>query len=429
MKQEDSTKLTKALSFIRRITPEPVFRFLQPYYHSLLPLIGAIIFRFPAKKLKVFLVTGTKGKTSTTEILYSIFSEAGYKTALLNGLRFNTGDNEYENRYIMSVPGRFFVQRFLYESFKSGCTHAVVEMTSEGARFFRHKLTYPNALIVNKITPEHIESHGSFNNYIEAKLRIRDELVRSSKKNKILVLNQEDQLYKYFAVSGPTIRTVYHLPSEFSVTDPNKKISFKLEDRVFKSKLRGSGNLENVLAASTLALEFGVDADAIQSALDKLTSIHRRNEDVPNDKNIKVVLDYAHTPESAKQLYEIYKDKAIVCVFGSAGGGRDASKRKKLGELAFKYCKHIVLTEEDPYWESPREIIRDIEQGIPEGASKEMVLDREKAIRYALQYAKKMKRKKPVVLILGMSAPYMVKEGKKIPWDDKKIVKDELASL
>ncbi|HEC30696.1 MAG TPA: UDP-N-acetylmuramoyl-L-alanyl-D-glutamate--2,6-diaminopimelate ligase, partial [Candidatus Yonathbacteria bacterium] len=119
-------------------------------------------YRFPAKNIRVVGVTGTKGKTTTVELVNTILEEAGYKTAIASTLRIKTGDESKRNLYKMTMPGRFFTQKFLRHAVEEKCDYAIIEVTSEGAKQFRHKFLELDALIVTNISPEHIESHGSY---------------------------------------------------------------------------------------------------------------------------------------------------------------------------------------------------------------------------------------------------------------------------
>jgi len=146
------------LNIIKKFIPKKIFTFFQPAYHYLIILIGTIIYRFPSKKIHIIGITGTKGKSTTTEIMNSILEAAGYKTALSNTIRFKIGDESKANKYKMSMPGRFFMQKFLYQAVKEGCSHAVIEITSEGSKQFRHKFIDLDAFIFTNLSPEHIES-------------------------------------------------------------------------------------------------------------------------------------------------------------------------------------------------------------------------------------------------------------------------------
>src|SRR6202042_499063 len=130
----------------------------------------------------VIAVTGTKGKSSTTEMLCSILEEAGYKVALMNSIRFKIAGTSERNDLRMSMPGRFFIQDFLSRAVRAGCTAAILEMTSEGARQYRHRAIELDGFVFTNLAPEHIESHGSYEAYADAKFEIGKQLARSSKR-------------------------------------------------------------------------------------------------------------------------------------------------------------------------------------------------------------------------------------------------------
>src|SRR3989344_3309941 len=199
------TAMESFLSWLRKILPESLFRKLQLPYHYLLAWLGAVLFGFPSQRLTVIAVTGTKGKSSVVELVSSILEEVGYKTAHVSTIHFKIGDKKERNLHKMTMPGRFFLHRFLKKAVKAGCTHAVIEMTSEGARQFRHKFIALDALIFTNLAPEHIESHGSYENYVDAKGSIARGLETSKKPNKLLVVNCDDkEARRFLEVFGGT---------------------------------------------------------------------------------------------------------------------------------------------------------------------------------------------------------------------------------
>ncbi len=160
------------LNTIRKLIPKKIFSFFQPHYHYLMALSSAVFYLFPSKKIKVIGVTGTKGKSTTTEVINAILEEAGYKTALSNTIRYKIADISTPNKFKMSMPGRFFMQGLISRAVKNKCDYLVLEMTSQGVLLYRHKFIELNALVFTNLSPEHIESHGSYENYRDAKLEI-----------------------------------------------------------------------------------------------------------------------------------------------------------------------------------------------------------------------------------------------------------------
>ena len=177
--------MPRVLENMKAILPTPLFKVLQPIYHILLSFLGALIYRFPSKKIKVVGITGTKGKSTVTEMLNAILEEAGYATALSNTIRFKIGSESERNMHKMTMPGRFFVQRFLRQAVDAGCEWVVLEMTSEGVKQFRHKWISLDALIFTNLSPEHIEAHGSFEKYRDAKRALGKLIEKKYQTNKL----------------------------------------------------------------------------------------------------------------------------------------------------------------------------------------------------------------------------------------------------
>lgn len=386
---------------------------LKKIYHYSLALAGALIYQFPSRKIKVIAVTGTKGKTSTVEIINAILEEAGYQTVISSTLRFKVGEQSVNNLRKMTMPGRLFLQQILRRGVNAGCDYAVIEMTSEGARQFRHKFIDLDALVFTNIAPEHIESHGSYENYLEAKLEIARQLARSKKSPKFIVANSDDKEHaKFLHASGNDV----------------KKVVYKLSDNEtlrLHTRLPGEFNLYNVLAAASLAKTQNVNLEIIQIALNNFAGIRGRMEPV-GLQEFDVIVDYAHTPDSLRAAYKALGNKKKICVLGGTGGGRDHWKRPLMGQIADENCDQIFLTNEDPYDEDPEEIVSQVASGI-KSEKYEIVIDRRNAIRKAINIAKPG----DVVIITGKGTdPYiMVANGKKIPWDDATIAHEEIEKL
>lgn len=418
--------LDKVLRAVEKLIPKGLYRLLQPAYHYSLALLGALFYRFPARRLKVLAVTGTKGKTSTIEIANAILEEAGYTTAIISTLRFKIGPEEKRNLYKMTMPGRFFVQKMLRRAVKAKCDYALIETTSEGARFFRHKFIYPDALIFTNLSPEHIESHGSFEKYLSAKLSISREVEKSPKLKKVIVANGDDKYAEKFLNFKIDDKRKFSLEDARPFELYENGMDFTLGGQRIHSKLSGEFNLYNILAAVTLAKSQNIDDKIIRRAIEKFSGIRGRLERIETGQNFLVVVDYAHTADSLEKVYQVFQNHRKICIFGATGGGRDKWKRPEMGRVADQYCDEIILTDDDSYDEDPRAIAEEIKKGIMNKTPK-ILIDRREAIREGLRLA----QTGDAVLITGKGTdPYLMgPNGKKMPWDDATVAREELLKL
>lgn len=421
-----SSILETILRLTRKIIPRKLFSAAQPVYHFLLAFVAALVYRFPSKKIRIVIITGTKGKTSTTEIVNAILEEAGYRTASASTLRFKIGDEEERNLYKMTIPGRFFVQRFLRQAVTAKCDWAILEMTSEGAKQFRHRFIAFDALIFTNLSPEHIESHGSFENYVDAKVSIARALSGSSKRPRILVANADDERAEKFLAVEADIKTTYSTKDAEPYTLEKNKTTFTFTGAPLVSQLPGVFNLSNMLAGIAFAKTIGISPEVTRRALEKFNGIRGRVEHVNAGQDFDVIVDYAHTADSLQKVYEVFQNSRKICILGGTGGGRDTWKRPEMGAIASAHCDEIILTNEDPYDEDPMKIINEIKAGVTSDRA-EVILDRRLAISSGLSRA----RTGDVVIITGKGTdPYIMEaNGKKTPWDDAAVAREELQKL
>ncbi|MBI2474490.1 MAG: UDP-N-acetylmuramyl-tripeptide synthetase [Candidatus Taylorbacteria bacterium] len=410
--------MDKALFLAKKLIPKPFFNLFQPVYHYFLALVGAVLYRFPSRRIKVIAVTGTKGKSSVVEMLTAIFDEAGLKTASASTIRFKVGEKIERNLFKMTTPGRFFIQRFLRQAVDAKCDVAVIEMTSEAARQFRHKFIDFDALIFNNLQKEHIESHGSFEKYRDAKLEIARALAQSRKSPKFMVANADDkESEKFFAAAGNAVKISFSLKNAEPYKTTDNGVEFNFAGKAVSSKLVGLFNIYNLIASASCAQSFGVSEDKIREAIEKISSIPGRAE-IVRGKNFDVVVDYAHTPDSLRAIYEAFPGRMKICVLGNTGGGRDTWKRPEMGRIADQYCTQVILTNEDPYDEDPRTIVDEMAATI-QPAKLTIEMNRAKAIGIAVNEASK--NTGSVVLLTGKGTDPFIMEagGKKTPWSDK----------
>jgi UDP-N-acetylmuramoyl-L-alanyl-D-glutamate--2,6-diaminopimelate ligase len=424
--------LNKILRTVEKFIPRKLFTMAQPAYHYTLAFTGALIYRFPSKSIKVVAVTGTKGKTSTVELVNTILEEAGYKTALAGTLRFKIGHESKANLYKMTMPGRFFIQKFLRDAVNAGCEYVVLEISSEAAKQHRNKFIDLDALLFTNLAPEHIESHGSYEKYVDAKLSIARALVNSPKENKVLIVNSDDKEGEKFLGMGVENKISYSMKDAESVALSNDLTTFTYKGIKIESELLGKFNIYNMLAAIKYAESQDIDLKTIAAGILKLKNIKGRAEkidlncDYPDTQDFKVIVDYAHTPESLIAIYETFPESKKIGVLGSCGGGRDKWKRKVMAEIADKYCAEVILTDEDPYNDDPREIVDDMAQYF-KNKKPQIVMDRRVAIHTALKDAKAG----DVVIITGKGTdPYIMrKNGVKEKWSDAEVVREELRKI
>jgi UDP-N-acetylmuramoyl-L-alanyl-D-glutamate--2,6-diaminopimelate ligase len=391
---------------------------LLSIYHFLWSFLGALFYGFPSRKIFVLGVTGTKGKSTTLEIINTILETAEKKTALLSSVRIKIGEQSQKNYLGNTMPGRAFVQKFLRQAVKAGCDHALIEATSQGIVQHRHRFIKWDAALLTNLTPEHIEAHGGFENYRQAKLNFF-RYINKSRGQKLFFINKDSFYAEYFeeAVSGGQI-ILY------------SKKNLKLKNLNLKSNLMNDFNQENIAAAVAFAESQNIDEEIIGEALKNFPGVPGRMEIIQTEP-FRVIIDYAHTPDSLEKVYQMLKSARLICVFGSCGGGRDKWKRPKMGEIASRYCREIILTNEDPYDEEPGQILSEIKSGIFNSQfpiSKVFeILDRREAIKKALSLA----QKGDTIIITGKGCePYLhLAKGQKIPWDEREIVLRLLTEL
>lgn len=415
------------LRTIERYIPKKVYTFFQPLYHYLLALCGVVIYRRPSRYITIIGITGTKGKSSTTEFVNAVLEAAGKKTAILSTIRFKIGDTVVPNKYKMTMPGRFFTQKFLREAVDAMCDYAIIEMTSEGARFYRHLGIELDTLIFTGLSPEHIESHGSFEKYKEAKLRLVKQLAKSTKAKTVSIASIDENNHGYAFLIHPVTKNIALSLNHIAIIEASEERSvIRYEGETITIPLPGLFNIRNALSALLLAKEYAIPLSQAKIGIERLTTIRGRVEKIDLGQPFTVVVDYAHTDDSLRKLYETFPNARKIAVLGSTGGGRDAWKRPVLGAIADEYCSKILITNEDPYDEDPMKIMQDVAAGVTKHTPI-IIEDRREAISCALREAKPL----DVVLITGKGTdPYIMgPNGTKEIWDDARVVREELEKL
>ena len=442
-------------SILKKIIPKKLFVF---YYQSL-ALLAAFFYNQPSQKMIVIGITGTAGKSTVVNLVGRILEKAGYQCGWATTFNFKVGPKEWINKTKMTMLGRFALQKMLKQMLIAGSKYAIIETSSEGIIQSRHLgINYDVAVFTN-LSPEHIESHGGFDKYRQAKQKLFYNLTKKHKRingrtiKKVIVANLDDENAEYFLKFTADEKygyTIKNLGSRIKNLEGLKVVKaenicldlnnskFQILNSKFIINLAGEFNVYNSLAAICVAMSQGVSLEICQKALEEINLMPGRMEKIITHP-FEVIVDYAHTPESLEQVYKTLQNSKfqipnskLICGLGAAGGGRDKWKRPKLGVLAEKYCDSIIITNEDPYNEDPNKILSEIKSGIPNSKfqipnSFFEILDRREAIKKALSLAKE----KDVVVITGKGCEQCImgQNNTKVFWDDREVVKEEFKKM
>jgi UDP-N-acetylmuramoyl-L-alanyl-D-glutamate--2,6-diaminopimelate ligase len=422
-------------------------------YHFLWAWLGARRHGSPSGKIFVIGITGTKGKTTTVELLNAILEAAGKRTAILSSLRMKIGAESQRNPTGNSMPGRSAIQKFLRAARRANCSYALIEVTSQGVVQHRHRFINWNIGVLTNLHPEHIESHGSFEKYRAAKLAFLKYVLKKSGK---VFLNRDDKEFDFFSGELAATAAEGEKPIEYSRTDEKLGENISRAERMRDRADTGGGgeatattapqfllrnfNRENIAVAVAIAKELGIADRTVEEALANFKGVPGRMEFVTEGPYTAIV-DYAHTPDSLEAAYQAAREQLIagdeetntpggrlICVLGAAGGGRDTWKRPEFGKVAAHYCDEIILTDEDPYDEKPQAIVDAIATGIaatphprPEFS---VILDRREALARAIDGMDEG----DIVIATGKGSEdwIHVARGRKMAWNEKAIIQELL---
>lgn len=436
-------------ALIKKIVPKKVLAL----YHRYMALGSARLYGRPSQFMIVIGVTGTNGKSSVVSYISQLLTHLGKTTGYATTSEFKVGDTIWLNDKKMTMLGRGNLQKMLKDMLAKKTEYAIVETSSEGVAQSRHLgLNYDVAVCTN-LTPEHIESHGSFENYKNAKVSFFDYTATSKRKKigdeiiqKVEVVNADDSHSidfirntfdrKFaFSVAGGLLTGV---DATIEVTEHATSIkgsSFKIDGFDFSTRLFGEVTLQNIVAAITTLVGLGFSLDELREPVASLKQVPGRYELVDQGQPFSVMVDYAYEPVALEALYDmlsLLQYGRLIHILGSTGGGRDTSRRPILGSMAAKKADIVIVTNEDPYDEDPQKIISDVADGARLAGKNDnhdlfTILHRKEAIAKAFSLAKPG----DLVLITGKGCEQVmaVQNGKKIPWDDRLIAKELLSKV
>ncbi|MFZ1400815.1 MAG: UDP-N-acetylmuramoyl-L-alanyl-D-glutamate--2,6-diaminopimelate ligase [Candidatus Promineifilaceae bacterium] len=424
--------------------PENVVYWQVPDTAETLAWLAAAWYGFPSQQLITIGVTGTNGKTSTADLTYGILRAAGLRTGMVSTLKAIIGDREEALELHVSTPEAPVVQRYLRQMVDAGLTHCILETTSHGLAQHRVTAVAFDIAIITNITHEHLDYHGSFEAYAQAKERLFRSVAgndatphKPAPVTKTTILNLDDSSYQRLAAIKAPRQISYSLHNPAAdlhvtdlVTDPGgSSFTLHLDGQALpvRSPLLGIFNVLNMLAAAGAGHALGIAPETIQKGLQAVGQIHGRMHQIQRGQQFIVHVDFAHTPDGLEKaiqaargiLGQMGRDGRIITVFGSAGK-RDPEKRRLMAEISTQLADQTVLTAEDPRTESLDDILAamaagcEAEGGI-EGQTFWRIPDRGQAIHFALHLA----RPEDFVLVAGkgheQSMCFITTE---YPWDD-----------
>ncbi|MDP9211851.1 MAG: UDP-N-acetylmuramoyl-L-alanyl-D-glutamate--2,6-diaminopimelate ligase [bacterium] len=438
--------MERILAPIRQAIPDPLLDAVRVPYHFSWALLGNLIYGFPARKLKVIGVTGTKGKSTTSYLTAKVLEAGGHRVGLISGVMLKVGPEERRNTTSLTTLGRLSNPRLLRRMVRAGCTHVVIEVTSHALNQFRvWGIPFETAVLTN-FSKDHMDLHGSMERYRASKGKLFQKLRHAERST--AVVNGDDPAAPYFLEFFADTKYVYGTTSKARNILPLARrviaedIKLKSDGSTFTARndetirvalgLPGAFNVSNALAAVSVGLAYGVKPARVADGIAALQTVPGRMERVEAGQSFTVIVDFAHTPKSyetvLKTLREITTGR-LISVLG-AYGNRDSSMFPKIGKLAAEYSDRLVVTEDDPGTEDPTKLTELLLEGITHGGMTaddyEVEMDRRKAINRALRQAKRG----DTVALLGKGAQLVMRYGSgNRPWDERKVAAEEWRKL
>ena len=365
-------------------------------------------YNFPDKKLKIIAITGTDGKTTSSTLLYHVLKASGKKVGLISTVGAYIGEQKIETGFHVTSPGPDQLFAFMKRMLTEGIEYLVLEFTSQGAYQSRLFGIKPLIAGVTNIDQDHFDYHLNYQNYLAAKAIVL-------KKAKTVVLNEDDQSYYRLRRLFPS--------SQYKVLEYSQEIKLAAKvEKAIKERFLEAFNQNNARLVSTIALELGLEPGAIAQAINQFEGVEGRMQIIPNQKGLKIVVDFAHTPQGLRSaLTALRKNQGkLIAVYGCAGL-RDAAKRPIMGEIGVELADLLVFTAEDPRTEDIWSIIRQMKESLQTGHNKiASVPDRQEAINFAIQ---KLAKKGDTVAIFGKGPEKSMCYGTtEIPWSDEEAV-------
>ena len=363
------------------------------------------------KQLKLIGITGTNGKTTTSYLIYQALNKLNFKCAYIGTIGFYTDEiKQLKN----TTPNLYELYNMLLECVNKGYTYVVMEVSSQGISMGRVNTLIFDYVVFTNLTQDHLDYHHTMIDYV-----IEKQKLFKMTNNSFAIINSDDKYKDYFMLDNKNI-TYGKISSDYVISDIKSSLTgttFNLNNEIYKTKLIGEYNVYNLVIVIILLKLLNVDN--INKVIEELTTPPGRMDIIRyNDNNI--VVDYAHTPDAVekiiKEVSKIEHNRIITLV--GCGGNRDKTKRPIMGDIATKYSDYVIFTSDNPRFEKPKKILKDITCKLDKNNYK-IIVNRKKAIKKAIQ----MLEKNDILLLLGKGhEEYQVIKDKKLPFSDKKNV-------
>ena len=380
----------------------------------------------PSEKLKLIGVTGTNGKTSVSTLLFDIFKNLGYDSALLSTVEIRIGEKIIPATH--TTPDVITINKILAQAVEEGCEFAFMEVSSHGIAQNRIEGLHFKIAGFTNLTHDHLDYHKTFDEYLKTKKRFFDQLEDSA----VAITNVDDKNGNVMLQNTKATKRSYALKTMADFHGRLLEVDFNgmllnFNGKEFWTTLTGKFNVYNLLLVFGIASELGFESDEILQAISRLKRVSGRFETFKSDGGIFFIVDYAHTPDALENILDSINDirtknERLITVFG-CGGDRDHSKRPEMGNIATKKSTLAIITSDNPRTEDPAAIIKEIEAGVePQNFSKyTSIPDRKEAIKMAIKFAEP----KDIVLVAGKGhETYQEIKGVKHHFDDKETINE-----
>jgi MurE/MurF fusion protein len=397
-----------------------------PDARQFLAQISRIYFGDPSARLKLVGITGTKGKTTTSYLLNSIFDRANYRSCLAGTIEMKIGPQSHHSSH--TTPESSDLMEFFCQALEAGCTHGALEVSSHSLILKRVLGTKFAVGVFMNLTHDHLDFHKDMESYYQAKRLFFTE--ENDSRLETAVINTDDAHGRRLAdsIHLPVVRFGFKLPADIYVLDyqcgaggTRLALATPAGEIRFNTRLIGRPNAYNIMAATGAALALGISVDTIRDGVEALAGVPGRMELVDAGQNFTVIVDYAHSPDSLENLLQTVNQlphRKLISVFG-CGGDRDRAKRPIMGEIAGRLSDYVFATSDNPRTEDPLAILKQIEPGLRQGSAPYTIQpDRRSAIESAILMA----QSGDAVVIAGKGhEDYQILGTQVIPFDDRKL--------